>query len=236
MKKRNYLWGIIFVVAAVMILFNEMSIFEHFGVWKIIITLLLVSWLVDGLKKRDWGGILFPAAFLCIAYDDLPFFESITPWPVLGAALFGSIGLGMMFGNKKGNNINNRKKITEAAYSHEDIEEVGVDDEFVLDTSFKSTNKYVKADNFKKASISCSFGDAKIYFDDAVINCDEAVINVDVKFGNVCLFVPKNWYVTNEAVAVFGSVEEKNKSVTTGRPKVRIEGNVSFGDVSVTYC
>ncbi|MCR5800513.1 MAG: cell wall-active antibiotics response protein [Lachnospiraceae bacterium] len=232
-KGRNYIWGIIFLVAAFLMLIGKFDFFEDFGMWRVVVGALIVMWLIDGLKRREWGSILFPTAFLCIIFDELPLFDKITPWPVLWAALFGTLGLGMLFGNKRNGHIGNYREI-EDKQGTEDKNQV--DNEFRFSTAFSSGTKYVVADDFKKANVSCYFGDLKIYFDDTVIKEGEAVINVDVKFGSVSLYVPKGWYVTNSAVPIFGAVEEKNKSLTNGEPKVRIEGNVAFGDVSVTYC
>ena len=96
-KGRNYIWGIIFLVAAFLMLIGKFDFFEDFGMWRVVVGALLVMWLIDGLKRREWGSILFPTAFLCIIFDELPLFDKITPWPVLWAALFGTLGLGMLF-------------------------------------------------------------------------------------------------------------------------------------------
>ena len=41
--------------------------------------------------------MLFSLAFLIIVNDELLGLEAITPWPVLGAALLGSLGLNLLF-------------------------------------------------------------------------------------------------------------------------------------------
>lgn len=241
-KGRNYIWGALFLIAAVLMLFNKLDIFSGFHMWKLVLSLLLVLWLGDGVRKREWGSIFFPVAFLCIVFRDLPGLDAITPLPVIGAALLGTIGMSMITGSKKGDFKNNSDYIEykESAYGdgarQATDENSGVDNTFSFSTSFNSSVKYVSADDFVKANINCSFGEVKVYFDDAFIKCDEAIINLNVKFGSVNLYLPKDWYVENHAVAVFGGIEEKNRSITTGNPKVRLVGDVAFGDVSVTYC
>jgi len=239
---RNYIWGAVFILAAVLMLFNKLDIFSGFSSWKLVASLLLVLWLADGVRKKEWGNILFPIAFLCIVFRDLPGFDKITPWPVIGAAILGSLGMNMITGSKKGDFKNSADYIEykESAYGDGPRQatdsEGGQDNTFMFSTSFSSGVKYVSADDFVKANINCSFGEVKVYFDDAFIRCEEAVINLNVKFGSVQLYFPKDWYVENHAVAVFGGIEEKNRSITTGNPKVRLVGDVAFGDVSVTYC
>ncbi len=224
-KKKNTVWGIIFIILAGLILLKGFGILEDIFSWKLIIAALLVSWLIDGLRRRDWGSILFPVAFLVVLFAK----NYVSPSSVIGAAIFGTIGLGILFGNKSKKNAADYIEYSEVA------DDTVTDNTFTFSNSFESAVKYVKADNFERANINCSFGEVKVYFDDAQIHCDEAIIHVDDKFGSINLYVPKEWYVTNEATAMFGGVEEKNRSITTGSPKVKITGNVGFGNITVTY-
>lgn len=242
-KARNYVWGVVFLVVAVLMLFNQLDIFSKLHMWKLIVAVLLFLWGAEGVRKKEWGNIFFPIAILCIVFNDnIPGLDAITPWPVLGAALFGSIGMNMLAGNKKSEFKNSADYIEykESAYGEgarqATDEKTGVDNTFTFSTSFNTGVKYVSADDFVKANVNCSFGEVKIYFDDAFIHCEEAVIDLNVKFGSVNLYLPKEWYVENHAVAVFGGIEEKNRSITTGTPKVRLVGDVAFGNVSVVYC
>lgn len=229
-KGRKTIWGVIFIIVGGLILLKGLGILRDIFSWKIIIAALLVSWLLDGLKRKDWGSILLPIAFLIALF----FNKIISPASVIGAAIFGVIGLNFIFGNKgKKNDADYIEYSTDSENSvtYESI----TDNTFTFSNSFESSVKYVKADNFERANINCSFGEVKVYFDDAQIHCDEAIIRVDNKFGSINLYVPKEWYVTNEASAMFGGVEERNRSVTNGTPKVKITGNVGFGNVAVTY-
>ena len=45
--------------------------------------------------------MLFSLAFAAILFDEALGIEAITPWPVLGAALLGTIGLNMIFNKNK---------------------------------------------------------------------------------------------------------------------------------------
>lgn len=229
-KGRKTIWGIIFIVVGGLILLKGLGVLANLFSWKIIIAALLISWLLDGLKRRDFGSILLPIAFLVALF----FNKVVSPVSVIGAAIFGAIGLSFIFGNKGNKNDTDYVEYSadnEKSTSYESI----TDNTFTFSNSFESSVKYVKADNFERANINCSFGEVKVYFDDAQIHCSEAIIRVDNKFGSINLYVPKEWYVTNEANAMFGGVEERNRSVTTGSPRAKIIGNVGFGNVTVTY-
>ncbi|MCR4749074.1 MAG: cell wall-active antibiotics response protein [Lachnospiraceae bacterium] len=232
---RNFAWGIIFIVAAALVLLNGFDIALGFPVWKILITVFMVMWLLHGFGQKDWASIIFPIVFLiCTWVDDM----GISKGTMFFAALLGVIGMSFLTGGKgRAYKRHEMDLIEDKRREHGDdsVQDGTNDNVFSFSTSFGSGVKYVKADNFEEGRVNCSFGEVKVYFDDAQIHSDEAYIYVNNCFGNVNLYVPKEWYVTNEAGVVFGGVEEKNRSITTGSPKLRIVGSTRFGCISVTY-
>ena len=192
------------------------------------ISIFLVMWLKHGLEQKDWASIIFPIVFLVCAWiDDL----GISKATVFFAAFLAVIGLSFLSGgrNKMFKKDDLERIEDKSMGSSDDGTANSNDNVFSFSTSFGSGVKYVKADNFSEGKVSCSFGEAKIYFDDAQIHNDEAYVYVNNSFGTVNLYVPKEWYVTNEAGVMFGGVEERNRSITTGSPKLRIVGSVKFG-------
>ncbi|GLB29840.1 hypothetical protein LAD12857_17630 [Lacrimispora amygdalina] len=118
------------------------------------------------LKDRLWHSA-----------DVLLGITEITPWPVLGAALFESIGLSIIFHDHHYHHghYKNEEHFTEI---------IDQDDgkSFHFETTFGSSIKYVNSDDFSQANLNCSFGAMKIYFDNAVIQNENAVIRLDVSF------------------------------------------------------
>lgn len=226
--KGNFFWGIFFIVAAVFLIIGKLDIFANFSIFKLIITVFLAAWFLQSLGKRDFGGILFSLAFLCILYDNFLGIESLTPWTVLGAAAFGSIGLSFLFKKTPQSHTYSRP----AHVNNADNISQGV---FTFSNSFGESVKYVNSDDFIQADINTSFGDSKIYFDDAIIQNGEAHINLNVKFGNIDLFFPKTWNVINQATASLGEIRENNCSCSNGSPTVILSGQVSLGCATITY-
>ncbi len=226
--KGNLFWGIFFIVAAVFLIIGKLDIFSGFSVMKLIITVFLAAWFLQSIGKRDFGGILFSLAFLCILYDNFLGIESLTPWTVLGAAAFGSIGLSFIF-KKNPQHIFYQRP--EHINTVENIEN-GI---FVFSNSFGESVKYVNSSDFTQATINNSFGDSKIFFDDAMIPSGQAYININVKFGSTELFFPKTWNVINQATASLGDIKENNHNSSTGSPTIILSGQVAFGSVTITY-
>ena len=82
-KTRNIFWGILFLLGALALLLGKLG------------------FLINGILRRSFGGILFSLAMLIIINDELLHMEAITPWPVLGAALLGTIGLHFLFPGRR---------------------------------------------------------------------------------------------------------------------------------------
>ena len=94
---KKVFWGLLFILAAAYMIVSRIWILPQVSVFTIVATVFLVSVLLKGLRRVDFWQILFPIAFLCILYDEPLGITDLTPWTVLGAALFGSIGLSMIF-------------------------------------------------------------------------------------------------------------------------------------------
>ena len=101
MKKKNVFWGVLFLLGACAVIAGRLGFLDGIGFWSILFSLVLAAVLIRGIVRRSWGMILFSVAFLCIVNDRLLGIEKLTPWPVLGAALLGTIGLNLLFPDRK---------------------------------------------------------------------------------------------------------------------------------------
>ena len=98
--------------------------------------------MIKSLLVVSFTGILFSIAFLCILHAEALGITAITPWPVLGAALLGSIGLSLIFPH--------RHKYWKN-HVEEEFESVDqVDGNVIqLSTSFGSSIKYVNSEDLE---------------------------------------------------------------------------------------
>ena len=213
MKKNGekIFWGLFFILGAIFILVSRMGYFEEIGLLTLFLTVLLAALLIKSIRHIEFTGILFSLAFLAILYDKPLGIEELTPWPVLGAALLGSIGLEILFHNKKRHN--------EHHAFYKDCKTVDTADESCINygTTFGSSIKYVNCDDFRQLNLDCTFGAMQVYF------------------AGMDLFIPKEWQVINHATAVFGGIDEKNHPQTTGTPILTLTGSVAFGGVEIHY-
>ena len=233
MKNKNYFLGIVFILAAIFILLGNFHIFHAINTTKVLITILLLYFIVKNIPCRNFFGILIPAAFIFILYDDYLPFALLSPFSVLAAAIAGSIGLSFLFPSrppfKPDISFDFGSDRGEGTYNSES--------DVTCNVTFAGCTKYFESDDFRRAYLKCSFGSLKAYFDHAKIIGNSAEIYVDNSFGETNLFLPKEWDVHITASTAFGDIIEIHKSpiVPKDAPYVSVNGNISFGDCKIIY-
>lgn len=237
MKKKNIFWGVIFLLIAVCILIGELGYFPGVNVFKLLLAAVLVAIIIKSIPERSFAGILFPLAFLCILFDETLHIESLTPWPVLAVALFGSIGLSFLFPKKKG--TENRNPYESADYGEYGESVTREDGNCVeADVTFNAAIKYINSEHFERGRFSVSFGSLKLYFDQAKPQNATAWIETDTSFGTTIFYFPRDWNVSVNVSTSFGHVEEKGPkppAPNPAAPSVAIGGSVSFGNLEINY-
>ncbi|MCM1057173.1 MAG: cell wall-active antibiotics response protein [Firmicutes bacterium] len=227
-KGGNVFWGILFLLAAVAFLVNKLGVFEGIGFWPILFTVGLIGFFINGMVKRSFGTMLFSAAFLVIVNDEFLQLEAITPWPVLGAALLGTIGLNLLFpkfGRKK-----SYKLI--AGGEHRVGDTVSAEGAF-FENAFGSSVKYVVGE-IAQVRVDNAFGAMEIYFTDAVLKEHTAKVYVDSAFGKVTLYVPRGWRVIDNVTQAFGGVKCSNyEEDSQGDNILYISGDIAFGALQI---
>lgn len=231
MRKERVFWGVFLILGAIVLLISKLGYFSDVNVFSLLFSIALVAMIIKSIMRISFTGILFPLAFLAIIYDDKLGITEITPWPVLFAALLGSIGLSLIF------NKGPKKSKIYVNGDSDNTKTINVDDEghINLETSFGSSIKYVNTDKFEYANLSCSFGNMKIYFDNTTMARESAVVNIDVSFAGLQMYIPRTWKIENKVGAYFGAVEEKNRIDSVITNTLILTGDVSFSGVEVFY-
>lgn len=236
MKNSNIFWGIVLIAGAILMLLNSFGISLGFGGFKLWFGVIMAAVLVNSIISIRLEGICFSAAFLIIIFAKELGVQPVNWLQILLVALFMSVGLNLIFGNKIRKIRREKRKdyggmggygqvINDKDYDHV---EVGV--------RCGSVVKYVDCDNFVSGDLSVSFGELVVYFDNAMIQNASAVIQAEVSFGALKLYIPKEWKVENNITNSFAGVDERGKSQWTEGGKILyLKGNVSFGAVEIYY-
>ena len=233
MKRERVFLGVVLIFASIALIIKKLGYFGHINIFSIVLTIFLIGIMIKSIFKRNFAGILFPIAFICIIFDDKLGITSITPWTVLIAAALGSFGLSMIFPNKS------RKYYHNHNWSDKNSSIIYEDNKnsIKLNTSFSHSTKNINNLDFERVDINCSFGRMEVYFDNTVLKDGRGIIMVDTSFSNVELYIPKSWTVENKTNSSFGglNINEKNISVGTSENILTIIGNISFAVVDIIY-
>lgn len=239
---RKLFWGLMFILGALALIIGKMGFLEGFSFWGIVFSIALIGILVDGIFHRSWGMILFSIAFFIIVNDEFLGLESITPWPVLGAALLGTIGLKILFPGKwKGfGSVAKARKWNNGEWSGKmivDGEEKNVlsGEDIWFSNSFGESVKYLGGNEVKQVHLENSFGSLTVYFDNVLLKEGNANVYVDNSFGSMILYIPGDWRVVTNLDVSCGDAKEQGCSNAASENTIHLYGDVSFGDLEVRY-
>lgn len=231
MRERNIFWGILFVLGAIGLVIGKMGFLSNVNPFSLGFSVILGVIIIDSLFRLNYAGILFPIAFLCIIYDKQLGITSLTPWTVLIAALFGSIGLSMIFPKK------NKFFQKKSYFSFEEGENIKIEDEgnIKISAAFSGGTKYINTDKFISADISCKYSGLEVYFDNAVMAEDKAVLRLDVAFSGLELYIPRSWNVENRTNVFLGGIENKKYGDKVYTNTLILTGDVKLSGVEIHY-
>ena len=244
--KKNILFGLGFLALAVLVLAGQYGILHKIGMLPILLSILFGTIVLDGLVNLRGGSIFFGLAFLAIIWDDQLGITKITPWWVLIAAVFATVGFELLFKGVKKNR--KKKKFTKKIQGqfenvNEDMfnngNEIESDNgEYVYSmTKFGSTTKYLTSSNLKNVDVNVSFGAAIIYFDKAEAPNGVVHLNVDCKFGGIKIYVPQSWQVSEGKISKAFSGMEIKKGSPSGENKVTlfVDADLDFSGLEIFY-
>jgi hypothetical protein len=160
-------------------------------------------------------------------------FENLDFWPLLLGALLLGVGLSVIFWKERKTHYRCFSR-HERWSSNTSVPEIDNSEEIEVDSTFGEHVKYVRSENFKKASIDANFASIKVFFDQCTVSPEGAVIEVDANFAGVELHIPRTWNIDNQAHVFMGSVE--GAAVSAGDySTVTLIGEVNFGAVKIVY-
>ena len=249
MKKKSnvkyILFGLFFIIVGASIICKALGVIpeiDNIAMLNILLALMMVPVFVEGIIHVIFSFIFFPIAMELIIFRVPLGLEAITPWPVLGAALFLSLGCSLLVPRNikwmkrqwNGDTLMDRYEGGEN-WTDENMPD-GMSD-LKMNTRFAGSSKYINSEDFRNCEISCSFGGTKVYFDKAVIQGNSANIKLNAEFSGVELYIPKEWTVKNLLRCKMGGVEEKGERNAAKSGKfVVLTGDTSFSGVTVYYC
>lgn len=245
-QHRNWFWGIILLLAGVLVVVAQFTSFATLSFWTIIIGVLLAAVLIQSIARMNWTMAFLAVALLYIVFQKPLNLFYIAPWLLILAAVLVGVGLSMLirprprreewghlppWQNPEGYPQNDGAN---AAFS---ADANGDDNHPFLEVSFGATNRYLHSTALENGHFAVNFGSAEVFFDQAQLAPGGASLNIECSFGSVKLYLPHNWNVRDDIRASIGGVENntRNARPDPALPTLTLTGNVSFGAVEITY-
>ena len=222
-KTSNILWGILLIVAGVVLALNVFNItdFDIFfdGWWTLfIIVPCAIGLFTEREKTGNVIGIVI-GVFLLLCCQDILSFSML--WKLLVPAIIVIVGLKMVLTGLLGNKTNEIMK---------QLKLEGKEPKSGF-AAFSGCDMNYDGEVFEGAELNAIFGGVKCDLRNAIIEKDCA-IQVSAIFGGIDIFVPENINVKVSSNSIFGGVSNKT-AVHQNAPTIYISGTCMFGGVEI---
>lgn len=248
-RQKKWFWGVFFVLAAVLIILNQVSGLMNATWLQIGAAVLLVAIFIQALMEWEFFGMFISAGIFAIVFATPLGIGAISPWAIIAAAVFAGIGCSILFHKRRpkkeeyvqyethASRYQEVDENNENAFYEETVFESEDGEEVEASVSFGATAKYLDSKNLKKAYFDCSFGELKIYFDNVALSNGAAEIKVKCSFGSMVLYIPRGWVVVDSISVSMGDVSEKNNHnrIVDGKNQLTISGKVTCGSIDIVY-
>lgn len=197
-----------------MIILNQTGVLAvTLSVGKIIIGILALLLFVGGILDREFGGIFLSLGILWMAFGEMIGLPHVSVWVILLVVALLTVGFNSIFPKK--NKHFHWDKVegydpSNPVNEHQTVTDTEENGYVYCSNHFGALAKYVNCSDFNGASVKNSFGELQV-------------------------FVPKDWNVKLNVSVFAGDCKNQYHSGNENGPVVRISGSVSFGEIQIIY-
>ena len=221
-KTGKVFWGILLIVAAVLMIVDALGIlapilgaFGEISLFRVVLGLGLLYYIVSRLVKGKIGSIFIPLSFIFMLFERNIAFACgleneniISNWLLFFCALIITIGFNMILGNFR----------------------LTVDDH----GNFGRSVMYIDSSDFTYGKkIENNFGSYNVIFENPDTYQGNGVLNIENNFGQMNISVPAQWHTKTDIENNFAHTTSTGSGDPNG-PELLITGENNFGHISIT--
>lgn len=237
MKTGKIFWGIALILLAVVLLLDAFSVLSplegvigHVSLWRVVLGLALLFYVIKCLVKVNIAEIFVPLALIFMLFEEnisilcgavRP--NLINNWTLLLIAVLLSIGVGILTSAFK--KRIHTKVITENGVTAGKKRAGG---------SFGRSTVYIDSEALVPNYVESNFGACEIYFENPESYTGGSSIYVENNFGSMKIHVPSAWRAVVSVENLLGGISEPRKEDPT-EPILYVRGENNFGSISVIY-
>jgi len=236
------IWGTFLLLAATLIVFNQIGGFADIGVGSIVAAVLSLAVAVQCIASAHLAPLPIPIAVLYLIFQqplELPY---IKIWALILASVLASMGIATLLPrrhqyNNCGKDNDNDHRRTNNRHSQIHTESGNYDDNPSVSVNFGAVDRRLHTDNLETVRLNCNFGALKVFLDQAKPCPGGAEVIINCSFGGIELFVPKHWRVIDKVNCALGgvSINKTFNASTENAPTLTLTGSVSLGGIDVRY-
>ncbi len=215
-------WGLAIITVGLLFLAQNFGILVGFQFWRYLPGLLILLGLYQ-LFINQWRSWVGPLILILIGAYLLSATLGFITWSTFGTLIWPTIiilvGLSIIF----------RHGQSDTASSIES------GSKFNAFTAFSGQKKKITAQDFQNGECTTMFGGLEIDLREAAILNAPARLQTTTMFGGTDIFVPQDWDVRMDVVALFGGSDDKRSFTIPAKsqPDLIISGTVLFGGLEI---
>ena len=238
----KWTWGLLLLLAAVLILANHVGGFVYVGVGSTIVGVICVVIIVKSIINMSFAVLPFPLAALYFVFHNHFGWPPIGFWILLAATVLTSAGLAILLPNKYKKarllRLGIKDDNTYDKYSQKQVDVDENESYYNISVQFGDIIRYVHSDSLEAVTLNCQFGAIELYLDEATLSPNGCELALQCNFGGIDIYVSKDWRVIENVSSTLGGVDSNGKrksQLPDDAPKLTISGNVAFGGVDIHY-
>lgn len=215
-------WGLAILIVGLIFLAQNFGIVAASEFWRYLPALLIVLGLYQ-LFVNQWRAWFGPVILILIGSYLLLASLGFIGWATFGTLIWPTflilIGLSIIF--RYGERQNSATIEGNPKFS-----------EFI---AFSGQKKRITTSDFQNGEITTMFGGYELDMRDTAVNNPPAHLQTTTMFGGTEIFVPADWDVRMNVVALFGGSDDKRRSLPNEKsnPDLIITGTVLFGGLEI---
>lgn len=109
------------------------------------------------------------------------------------------------------------------------------EDSFDCSLSFGQDTRVINLSRLAGGEANCSFGELTVDLRGCEAVAEDCEIDANCSFGQLTLCVPKQFRVDSDSSTAFGAIEIRGEHDPVPQGVIRLDANVSFGEIEIQY-
>lgn len=106
---------------------------------------------------------------------------------------------------------------------------------FACRTCFGDGHRLIQLSQLEGGTAEVTFGELSVDIHDCQTIAEDCCIRLKCSFGSLTLYAPRRWRLLCVNKTAFGTVQEYGSAAPEAEGTIRVESDVSFGEISIKY-